>query len=465
MSDSSRSRGGPPSYALTQAEREFLRSGETGGYRKSRLESQIQSKLHDQPARLVRLAEDIELLADRIDTDVRQHFLSGISTYPIQQDEPLKPTELHGRSMLRSPYSELGRELGDLIHQIIQPTRHDDEHDILSQIVFGFISGTFIDHLPIKEIDQKGFEHFIREVMENCSEFASEIDDQRLTYPEWSEENQEITQRWDMKKNEIESNVRHILTEADVLYKEDTDLLSDPGEWDDLLSNPDKIRNQREEYRNSRSYKVVDETVNYLIADNIDPEFVAGSLTYSTAPGSAGNWAAFMDSNDIDSFTVDEFASEERVLEIFRKFRIKGRIQLKSRLVSDADRLQHHHWRGVDAINIIDELRSGETPLSSREIAISMESRKNRVSQVTAAAHALAGNPYKNQITWDETPLLKGDKTGWELTEYGDLLATYISLDSLAYDPLADLPEKSVRVVIDQFVEEGLFERSEPMNN
>ncbi|RLM59921.1 hypothetical protein, partial [Halorubrum sp. Atlit-26R] len=53
----------PPSYALSERQRNYLTNGETGSYRESKLEADIQEKVEDLGHRLDHLLSDVELLA------------------------------------------------------------------------------------------------------------------------------------------------------------------------------------------------------------------------------------------------------------------------------------------------------------------------------------------------------------------------------------------------------------------
>ena len=146
MSESNRSSGGTESLALTTAERAYLESGITGGYRQSTIESRIEEKTESLSARLNRLVEDIEILSesDQLREDTKtaawENILMEASDASLQDSEG-EITDLQPASAPSTPLTEFGKNIGNMIHHLLRNPSELEYPTIITQLVYGFYSG------------------------------------------------------------------------------------------------------------------------------------------------------------------------------------------------------------------------------------------------------------------------------------------------------------------------------------
>ncbi|SFS63548.1 hypothetical protein SAMN04488556_1763 [Halostagnicola kamekurae] len=399
--------------------------------------------------------DDMELLSDRMDVDMLEQLsLKSLPNSLSMYDSSIPLTELNLEFRPMSPACELGREIGETIHHVMSGRDDQQMREIVSQMSFGFILGAYILPLPVAEVDKHGVDQFIGEINEMSLTFASKFDEERMTFDEFTEGMDEYSQKWREIERDIDQNIRHTLFEAGYLYDDDQHLFPDPTPDGILFSLDDTDYSTKwEEYRNSRSHKIIKKTRDYLIADGVDSDIIDMSVGYSTIPGSGGNVAAFQDTHDLDQLDVDVFASKENILEVYSKYRIRKRIQLSSRLAEDTSRLRDHRWRGVNAFQVFKLINTEGPNISSHEIAEIIGSRKHRDPQVTAIGRALSGEHYDSQTNWKELPLLSGNKRSWRLTDYGEVLAQYIFRDLPMFNKLSQIPKELVNQGIDSLEE------------
>lgn len=157
-----------------------------------------------------------------------------------------------------------------------------------------------------------------------------------------------------------------------------------------------------------------------IIAQCIESEYSAGS---------SGQWADFQAKyGPADQFDPDEFVTRDGVLSVIDEWRVVERTRLKQYCGINRERLQEKVVRGVDAQDVMREIFESSGPISSKRIACALGSETPYQGQTTLICRDLAGRE------WDERSVVTGDKDGWSLTAYGELLAQVTFEDS--YSPL-----------------------------
>lgn len=451
MGSDDHSTGGTKSYALTKSEREFLQTGETGGYRESTLNQRVQQKTVLLPERLERLKQDIELLAEneRLDeeqgTEVWQDLL--VKADGTQERDKIHAiTELQGGIFPSTPAIELGRNVGKLLYHLVQFDDGSEWHDQIAHLVIGFIEGIYVDELSVRALDKVGIDGAVADLTDTVRGLSKEVESKREPATKMFESMRANHEKTKAFRLEAKQNVRKCLSEENVPGVEYTTLRDRMNE----ASSKEQSEGQEEteiltsetleEATADSATSVAERTYAHLVAEEVEADGVPGTVQASLV----------FSSFDVSESSPDEFASHDRIMDVFERKRILGRIMLEKEVREDIRDLESQHWRGVEATEILGVVQEKE-PISTDEIARNLDSRKSYTSQVTRLARALAGHEYELHDTWKTLPLLEGDKSGWQLTDYGEVVATYtFDYDSWTIDALPDsIVEQGIDELLD----------------
>ncbi|WP_227380928.1 hypothetical protein [Haladaptatus halobius] len=433
MPEENRSSGGPKSLALSTAEKEYLSSGTVGGYRKSRLQNRVNSKAVALPERFSRLVDDADLISksDYLDDEIKRQLWEVLlrETTPDYIETPEKrPLQLSTKVRPQTPVQDIGRFIGGFAHDVLRFPSEVEYEELLAHVIFGFVKGVYIDTLIAGRADQNGIDVETEEILERVQSLAVNVEEHRESMSDQKENAHLHSQKWQETRNQVRREIRRILseeelidspqslrerlkerqTDEDSLHKDESEA---EGDGRDFLT-VEKLH----EKAKSSSRDIEEKTMWHLMDAKIESDDI---------PGTFGATTAFQQKYNVDEFDIDEFVTQDRVLNIFTARRIPGRVGLDLWLESDSSKIKSHRWRGVDAIDIfttIYEKNGG----SSAEIAKEIGSRSQKTSLVTRIARDLAGDDqYPNREVWDQLPILQGERKEWHLTSYGEVLGYY----------------------------------------
>lgn len=454
MPHGNRSSGGPTSYALTTAEREYLKDGTTGGYRESRLESRIEEKAEALPSRFDRLLEDVELLKEsgQLDEEIGEATWQEMLTTalkPPQEFSAAEMTEVRPGFLPTTSLTAFARRFGNLMHHLLRNPETTEYSVIIKQLIFGFMQGLYIEQLTVKSIEEKGIDGIVTSMCNDISELAKEVEEKRESF--FGKGFGDALDERRRADTALNRHVRQTLYDAGILEEQPNSLKAEIEE-----SGIDQTEKSSEEVEIIQSEEDLQETmwdqslirrtVGHLRAEKVDSDSI---------PGTGGAWTDFWSQHNATTFNPEESFPPTKIIEIFEQKRILGRILLEKRIRSDVDDLEEQSWRGVEAVGVVRSIHQ-HGPSSSSAINEILDSRKDHTAQITRLARDLSGEDHKTRETWEELSLIKGDKTEWELSPYGQVLATYaFDYNHLFIDVLED---KLVDRGIDVLLDAGLIE-------
>lgn len=437
MPESNRSSGGPRSLALSTAEQEFLTSGTLGGYRKSRLEDRVNTKVKGLPDRLSRLVDDVDLIStsDHLDSEVRQQVWKDLlrETTPDHIEAPeMDLLQLYTTQRPLTPPQELGQFIGSFTHDLLRNPADIDREELIAHVIFGFVKGIYVNTLLAGRVNQQGIDFETKQILESVQSLASEIEEHRTDLSNQTGDWRMRNRKWLEARNQFETSVQEILadegvSDASSLFKEQMVGCPDNnGESqksvDEIEANNDRdevellTRGKIDEMAKKSSRSVAGKTMSHLIDSEVETDGI---------PGTWGIEKSFQRMHDVNEFVPNEFVTRDSVMDVLQDRRIVGRIGLDLWLESDSNRLESHHWRGIDAIDVFEAVYNGG-PGSSANIERKLNLKGQKTSLVTRVSRDLADeNPLERDV-WDKLPLLHGNTDKWQLTPYGEVLAHYL---------------------------------------
>lgn len=161
-----------------------------------------------------------------------------------------------------------------------------------------------------------------------------------------------------------------------------------------------------------------------------------------------------------DDWSIKEAITPTVVNEVVEENRIFEKQRLRGVVVEDAERL-NEKGGSPEARDVFEEIFQNENEMaSSREVddADRLHDTKDWTSRVTTFARDLAGikggnSGWERRDIWNERPLLRGDKEGWETTAYGEAFGHYLRLGDSPIrkiSPLYPIPEDKLEAALDE---------------
>jgi len=426
---------GSPAYALTGAERRYIRSGDPGGESKTNMEARIETKINRLGYRIDHLLADIFLLHanDYLTEESWKDGwvgLLGFDEYPVQPstqrkrapeltdfEEPSNDSEIVeacrmasntetdiGRPM--SSTKEFGRDIGELARKLSLAPGEMDEDEVLQDIAYGFLEGLYFDHRPAGLGDQ-----LMQQRQKYMNEIISALQKQlehELTYDrEWAEWEREWRVQgdlWDEHRTAMISRLREILNEA-------PEPIAPRRSMSEFRSRVLEKRGDTDSQETGVNERGIDcQDLLFVLIDN--------SIESDYPVGSSGHWGDFKaEHGPAEQFEPEEFIQYDRVVTLVEEYRILERNVLYRHCQTDADRIQGKKARGLDALDVFSAIHNSKSAISSKQIARDIGSETSYQGQVTQICTDLASRE------WEQRPVLAGSKDGWELTAYGRLLA------------------------------------------
>lgn len=448
MSDDSRSTGRPSSLALTTAEKEYLRSGETGGYRASRLDSQIREKRRCIPDRVNRLVGDVECMNENAPTSEKQRaqLWRDVLAQALDDEQPSsETTELRDGVVPKSPAMAFGRQLGQLTSSLLYASDGADLKKQVTHLTLGFLMGAYLDNLSAGYVDRNGLNQVLSLLVDDVGNLADSVAERRRSFMQGLSFVNDIEHR-EMARDALEDHVRTVLNQRGLAAQEE--LQQESAEVEVLDEPPE-------------DYEIADAEDFFLTLASDVPlvERVVGHLMNQdsgteSAPNTYGADQDFWANHDAETFDPEKFVTADEIEHVFRHRRIRGRAELEERIAEDIGKLDDKKWRGVSAREVFRLIHEGEN-LSSAEINERLDSRKKYTGQVTTLASDLSGKEY-SAPNWDGIPLVTGEKDGWALSEYGEIVAELMFENQ--YRLVEKLPDETVNTGIDILVRENVID-------
>lgn len=351
--------GADEQRVLSQKEREFLMTGDSGSYTNAEMERRVSQKVSKLPDRVQQLIDDVSLLyhgghLSTEDVEVWGNLLTIKNRSQKVRDAPVVRT----RKQIPGDETELGFEIGTLIRMI-----HEDS--VPTGLVWGIIVGL------IGESDKE----WQREAG-NIVELFEELNE----YYEW---------------RLVSAGAR--FHEGDGFEEERDEIrgvLQDHG----FAPAPPLVNGVLEEYTKSGSSDRFEKPEKSWKAD-------PSQTDHPTPPGEVPSNAE-MRQTSFENI-ISQFADQTPLSVIDR---------VAKDLREDAFQIQKHEWRGVDADPILQHVgKNGVTQTKQ------FEQRRKGKSNIGAALNRLSADDssWVNRPVLQES---KGDNSYWKLTAYGELL-------------------------------------------
>lgn len=416
----------PPSYALSERQRAYLSSGETGSYRESKLEGDIEKKVDNLGHRIDHLLTDISLLYQNgylgeehwrdawlslVGFDQWEHTPTStfrlVDGFGDTDDDPTPRDVVDAFTLGDNPSrgdrpttapAELARDVGSALYRLtVIPENGLDRERVLQEMAWGLVKGFYMENRPVREVHNNEPENT------PMAELLEYFDARRDLDVEYNNDSREFwtdmaesKDKWESTEHEIRERIRDILRAEDLP-------VSDPLERHRADGTIEAIP----------VYDVYLLLVDRLVDDVEPPE---GSLLTGDVLGSAGQMALFkQEYGPADEVDVAELVTREDVLGVVSEYNLLTKAKLEPVVVDHAERLEDTAWKTIDATEITDLLKQSETKLSSSEIAKELKT-ESHTGTVTKLCNDLAGREF-------EPALLEGDSGGWNLTQYGRLVA------------------------------------------
>jgi len=415
--DDSSGNFGRPAYTLTDAERTYLQTGDTGSYRESVLDEKIEEKTKRLGQRINNLLRDVELLRpDQRDAwrDPWLDFLGRDPPSPAPEysrrgevtditakeasDDALWRAYTYGRRedhwRETSAASEVGGDLARLAHQLtIYPWQEGDEvkpelkDDIHVELVWGFIRTLLVDTRIAGTAMREGREERMDALMSELVERHEAGYERDRDFFDEREQRKKRTRKWGKVESEMQNRIEEILHEEGILTC---------NLGGDTTDNPRAI--------------MVDRVLGLIFSELVDSEY---------GPISAGLRDDFRaEYGPVEEVDIGDIVTRERVLDAVEQNRLLLEGELKAIYREDRDFLEDTIVRDLDPVAVLEEVHEQPAP-SSVEIASTLDTRK---ALVTEACNKLSGETEFASPGWSGEHVVTGSPSGWELTPYGHLL-------------------------------------------
>jgi hypothetical protein len=396
----------PKCYRLLDTERAYLEEGTaTGSYRDHELKERATEKVELLSDRFEHLFVDTELLERRFQEEsnllateegfqawCRLMGLEGATRGEVEEALSF------GRSQRGSAPADFGAELGKTVDRLMRWPEFGDvtEEDIVADLVWGFLRGLQFDRRVAGEVTgarvQDDTDEIIGRVAERVDTFTESLDTDStpgflLRQRSRQNKRQEMTTRvQDLLVEDHSKDGEKLATEIAKRHEEDEDEVSD-------------------------------------FARQVVGHIMDGAVDGDQTIGSFGQFQSFWDRyGPAEEFDTGEIVTESKVYSVIEERRLDEKHELKRELEREAEALADKGRKGIPAADVL-PLIVEDGPLSSKEIATQVADSRNHAASVTRLAKDLAGDESGSTLDgpkiWTARPLLAGDPSGWETTEYG----------------------------------------------
>ena len=323
---------------------------------------------------------------------------------------------------------------------------------IITQLVYGFIQGIYINHRLAADVEEYGIDGVVSPFLEGVQTFAQKAENERESYSLIGDTTDNFAER-SKARTALKHHVKEVLHNNGIVDEPPRTLTKELERKQDEITTEHEPAEEAELVESMKEYQrsmwgglsVAERTQGHLMIQDIESDQI---------PNTAGASTQFWAEHDPSSFDPEKFAPPDRVLEIFESNHIQERESLERRIQRDIEILEELSWRGVDADDIFRLIHQHE-PIPSEVLNQHLESRKQHTAQITRLARDLSGEDHETRDTWDELPIVSGDRDGWKLTEYGKTLAIYW-LDHNHWS-IDAIPDNDVNRGIDALLASELF--------
>jgi hypothetical protein len=424
---------GRPAYPLTSKQRTYLKTGDPGASRESAMEERLEKKVNELGTRVDHLLSDIQLLADNgyLDSD---HW-SGAwidfigfddSGYRPETDRRAPPdfentdrdpdhseivevcrvSPKPGRGRPTSAPEQIGCQLGVMFKRLMIYPDGIDESQMNKEMAWGMADGLLRGDEPafgvIGDSRRELKQEFI-EYQRNRLEREVQLDNETL---QWYEESRSESRQWIQARSEMVDRTRNILYDAGLPIQ------SRNEDW------AENLNEDLEEYHGDTrddgisAERVVDFLIDHLVDE---PDGIDDDPFIHNEPGTSGQWILFQRQyGPLEEFDPAEVVDKEDVLTIVSEKHLVAKRKLNTLVNEDTETIENAHWKNVEATEVLEQIASQDGEVRSADIAIEIGDSDDKAA-VTKICTDLAGRSFERAI-------LKGDKTGWSLTPYGELL-------------------------------------------
>lgn len=358
-------------FRLLESDYDYLHGDDTN-YSNSDMEDRVLEKVDLIPKRIESLRYDVSWLNDEgyFEGERWHSRVGGL----FQQSE-----DLTGKSVLATNEQArtLGHDLGIIANYLIAGVDELDDPQIRQQIVWGFIERFY----PISSSwsDDEEVE------MEELTDFIEQAHQKRQDRL-W-EDIKEFEERQDIAR-EMQLHILRSFEDERIALPEVTSI-------------PDYERNR---------FAAVLVLCGYLDSEVASHE------------SPSEQWDQFIDQIDPPTFDISSELSPDKI----RSHLDDGVIEILEEIDPvnrDTRRVLETSWRGVEMAAVLRTV-ADNPGISSKDIENSLENSNQ--SAITRLAKDMAGMQREHGEVF-ERPLVDGDKDGWTLTEYGELVYASIA--------------------------------------
>lgn len=385
-------------HRLTEAEREFLETGEApGSYRTHEMEANIREKVEILPTRFQDLADDIEILSENNYLDAEIWADSWLELLGIELSEINEyPTDVFTHSSSEAenqlgyptPPERFGHEIGKMICRLMLYPRVEDEN-VQLDVAWGFLEGMY-------ELTDESVHDSLSQ-LEKRSKQKQETAEQVVGGLKTSRQAIQVS------GEKINNHLAAILDEEGI----------ETTEW--MIQ---KVRNELQ-----------DERLEFLRKET-----------------------------DEEGWSVETAITPEMVREVVLESRIREKQQLREMIRKDAERVTDKAGKPTGGEVLIGVFKNANSEVSSQTIAEGLNETRDWTSRVTRIARDLAGDTdgdqeWDHREVWEDRPVLDGSKEGWRTTAYGHVLASCLSESSLQMieiNPFLPLSEEDINAALDE---------------
>lgn len=418
------------SYALTESERRYVCSGDTGSYTEARIEDQIQSKIEKLDERLNRLLSDVDILRengylnaehwDETWTDLigfgDNEFAPKLSLRPIDEEndspthadivDAVQLSPQYSSARPRSAAGELGRDLGRFAYQLMLVPESVEAKAMMKNIAYGFLEGCYFDNRPAGDPNERSDyrEQVMGELLESLEERLEKELEQDERLEEWHASLDEASEAWDEVRWKMRRRIRDLIDDLEVpLFTVSPDIM-------ERAQQPDDWADQQFGIQASFLEPLL---IDHVTESGLDPD----DPTVSDTIGTSGQVAQFqIEHGPTDELDVNEIVTRENLLTIISDYELVTRERMAPLVEEDKERIEEMSWRSIEANDVLQALDHADGNLSSTEIAKELRTSSHK-GTVTKLCNDLAGRAL-------ERPLVKGNNGDWSLTPYGRVVAS-----------------------------------------
>ncbi|WP_435153006.1 hypothetical protein [Haladaptatus sp. DFWS20] len=403
---------GRKAYHLSESQRVYLETGDTGTYRESRVREDITTKVNRLATRLNLLCEDVRLLANGVTNlgsmdaehdetdehvfDVRDGFL----TPDTWLDGWLQLLGIEGRPSAEELASELtstpapggqsratvfGAKLGAMVRRMMLfPNIRDvEQSDIAADVIWGVFTGLWLNQWKLGERTGERVRNESTMLLEKLEERAGQsvmradaqldMADRELVQP---------IQRTNERQAKIRQHVDNILDRKEL----------------------------------ASSTWIVEQVTNHVLEQL----------------GERYNFDMGAPSSPV---VLTGFASDAQVEKILTDNQLIEKNEIRQRFEQDIASLNNKEWRGVPARDVFDKIANHDGSISSSELDSKVRREPDDERAITRLARDFAGIDCEKRpestATWTEVPLVQDveprqNKSRWTTTLYGDALHAYL---------------------------------------